>query len=373
MKVVFRVDSSSEMGIGHLMRCLALADTLRESGIQAEFISRQLVGHTIELTEARGYRVHSLPVASFNRDSVFSSKLKHQAWLGCSQAEDADQSAAILQDIKPDWLIVDHYAIDIEWEKATSPYRKHLMVIDDLADRTHDCQLLLDQNWFSASTNNRYDHLLPESCIKMLGPTFALLKPEFSTLRQLMPEKDGYIRRILVSMGGGDPSNETLKVLLALMKPELMHIVVDVVCGVNHQDIASVKELATQRGATNLHSALPSLAGLMARADLMIGAGGTTTWERMCLGLPAIVISLAENQYQPNLSLAQDGYILFAGKKEEVSIEKLQNMICSLVGNRNSYLQLSRTAWKLVMGDGTSKVVNTLMKISKSYGTRTSD
>lgn len=369
MKVVFRVDSSSHMGIGHLMRCLALADALRNCGVHAEFISRQLTGHTISLTEQRGYRVYPLPSPAEPQISLPGTGLRHQAWLGCTQAEDAVQCAPILQHIKPDWLIVDHYAIDIEWENTLAPYRKQLMVIDDLADRTHSCDLLLDQNWFSAATQSRYDQLVPATCVKMLGPAFALLKPEFSQLRSLLPAKDGYIRRVLVSMGGSDPSNETLKVLRALMKPDLLHIVVDIVCGINHQNIKAIEDMAAQRGATNIYRTLPTLSGLMARADLMIGAGGTTTWERMCLGLPAIVISLADNQYQPNLSLAQDGYILFAGKKEQVTIEKLQQLICSLTDNRNLYLQLSNAAQSLVTGTGITQVVNTLKNLSGIYGT----
>ncbi|WP_337841111.1 UDP-2,4-diacetamido-2,4,6-trideoxy-beta-L-altropyranose hydrolase [Rheinheimera sp.] len=368
MKAVFRVDSSAQMGIGHLMRCLALADALRDSGVQAEFISRQLTGHTISQTEQRGYRVYPLPAPVEPLSSLQNTGLRHQAWLGCSQAEDAAQCAPILQQIKPDWLIVDHYALDIEWENALTPYRKQLMVIDDLADRPHNCNLLLDQNWFSASTQSRYDPLVPADCVKMLGPAFALLKPEFSQLRLLLPAKDGYIRRVLVSMGGSDPSNETLKVLRALMQPELQHLVVDVVCGVNHQDMKAIEDMAAQRGATNIYRSLPTLSGLMARADLMIGAGGTTTWERMCLGLPAIVISLAANQYQPNLSLAQDGYILFAGPKEEVTIEKLQQLICSLTDNRNLYLQLSQAAQILVTGTGINQVVNTVKNLSRRYG-----
>ena len=367
MKVVFRVDSSAQMGIGHLMRCLALADAMRDSGVQAEFISRQLTGHTISLTEQRGYRVYPLP-APVEPLSSQHSGLRHQAWLGCSQQEDAAQCAAILQQIKPDWLIVDHYAIDLEWENALTPYRKHLMVIDDLADRPHSCDLLLDQNWFSAATQSRYDHLVPATCVKMLGPAFALLKPEFGQLRLLLPAKDGYIRRVLVSMGGSDPSNETLKVLRALMKPELQHLVVDVVCGVNHQDIKAIEDIAAQRGATNIYRSLPTLSGLMARADLMIGDGGTTTWERMCLGLPAIVISLAANQYQPNLSLAQDGYIVFAGPKEDVTIEQLQQLICSLTDNRNLYLQLSQAAQTLVTGTGVNQVIHTVKNLSSRYG-----
>jgi UDP-2,4-diacetamido-2,4,6-trideoxy-beta-L-altropyranose hydrolase len=364
MKVVIRADASNDMGIGHVMRCLALADEFTYQKADVSFISRLLPGHVIELVRQRGYPVYTLPAPA--QDRIVPSPGSHQHWLGCSQTEDANQCMPILQQLAPDWLIVDHYALDESWHQQVRHCQKHLMVIDDLADRKHDCDLLLDQNWFSTATASRYDNLVPAHCVKLLGPAYALLKPEFGTLRKLLPERDGQVGRVLISMGGGDPTNETLKAVQALMAADLRHLLLDVVCGVNHHDMPSLQAAAAERGNTNLYRSLPSLAGLMARADLMIGAGGTTTWERMCLGLPAIVISTAQNQYLPNLNLAHDGYIFFAGKDSEVSVQSLQHLIRSVIIDKKACQQQSFAGQNLVTGSGVVQVIRTLIHINNS-------
>lgn len=364
MKVIFRADASSHIGIGHVMRCLSLADELYKHQAEISFITRALNGHVIDTIKFRGYQVYELPTAAEITDISSNSSYEH--WLGCSTIDDANQSVALLKQLEPDWIIVDHYALDITWQQIVRHCQGHLMVIDDLANRIHDCDLLLDQNWFSGNTLTRYNSLVPANCTKLLGPAYALLKPEFVTLRDLLPPRDGCISRILISMGGSDPTNETLKVLKALMAADLRHLVLDVVCGANHHDMHRIELAAAERGATNLYRSVPSLAGFMAKADLMIGAGGTTTWERMCLGLPAIVISTAENQYLPNLNLANDGYIFFGGRENEVTINSLQELIRKVIKDKNACKQQSAEGQALVNGKGTSIVVNTLFDIYKN-------
>src|SRR5207244_2861084 len=289
MTIAFRTDCGTRIGTGHVRRCLTLAEELRRRGARVVFISREQPGDLISLTARSGFETLRLPFigGASERDEG------HAAWLGVPQAVDAESTIAALNGLKPDWLVVDHYAINAEWEKALRPAVNRILVIDDLADRDHDCDALLDQNYFGADTASRYDHHLPETCIRLLGPVFALLQPHYAVIRSALPPRDGYIRRILIFFGGSDQTNETAKVLTALSHPSLMHLAVDVVLGSNHPNPEGVRTLVAARANTILHGELRSLAGLMARADLAVGAAGATTWERLSVGLPSIIVTIA--------------------------------------------------------------------------------
>ena len=371
MKIAFRTDASLQIGSGHVMRCLTLADALTAQGAQCHFISRAHPGHLLELIRQRGYKVNSLPApvqhaqtamkVDKSEDDTQAQPLAHAAWLGCDWETDALQTGAVLATLKPDWLITDHYALALPWEVALRPHYIKLMVIDDLADRAHICDVLLDQNWFGDETTNRYNARVPSHCIKLLGPKYALIKPEYTQLRQLMPPRDGIVRRVLVFMGGSDPSSQTAKVLHALSVSELMTLALDVVVGVNHPDPRGIQELVTARPATTLHQNLPCLAGLMARADLMIGAGGSTTWERMCLGLPAIVISVAANQTSTNIALMNAGYIDFLGEMNQVTVETIAQALQRCLSNPATLSIQSDLCQTLVDGDGTQVLSSVLL------------
>lgn len=321
MRVIFRADASLDIGTGHVMRSLTLADKLRGRGGKCHFICRAYPGNMIAEIRRRGFEATELAMEPVGNPSVGESDetpLAHAAWLGCDWRVDAEQTLCTLRAMNPDILVIDHYAIDFRWEEVLRPHVGRMMVIDDLADRRHVCDFLLDQNWFGHDMSCRYQELIPDHCVTMLGPQYALLKPEYETLRALMPPRDGEVRRVLVFMGGSDPTNETGKVIDALAQPELANLLLDVVIGVNHPDPRSVVRKAAARPATHVYSGLPSLAGWMARADLMIGAGGSTNWERMCLGLPAVVVTIADNQVQMNHALMAAKYIDLLGSKDEV-------------------------------------------------------
>lgn len=360
MKIAFRTDASLEIGSGHVMRCLTLADALKTSGASCRFICREHPGHLLDLIRWRGHEAIGLPatISSGSTEGTVAdeTKLAHAAWLGTDWRNDAAQTLASLQGELTDWLVVDHYAIDSSWEHVLRPAYRKLMVIDDLADRAHDCDLLLDQNWFGEETDMRYSKWVTENCRCLLGPEFALLKPEYAQLRVLMPPRDGIVRRVLVFLGGSDPTNQTGKVLDALMRRGLEHLAVDVVVGVNHPDPEGISAQVTARPATTLYQEMPSLAGLMARADLMIGAGGSTTWERMCLGLPTIVVSIADNQNATNVALMKARYINFVGDMNDVSCEMLADAVDRCLTYPKTLKMQSALGQSLVPGLGTAVV-----------------
>lgn len=366
MKIAFRTDASLQMGTGHVMRCLTLADTLKGQGAHCHFVSREHPGH---LLDAIRQRSHTVTVLSAGRPSSTlvadpSPQPAHAEWLGCKWQIDAEQTGAILTKLQPDWLVVDHYALDRRWEEVLAPHYRKLLVIDDLADRPHFCDLLLDQNWFGDDTPTRYRNLVPLHCKCHLGPVYALLKPEYAQLRESMPPRDGTVRRVLVSLGGSDPTNQTSKVLEALIQPSFAHLKVDVVIGQNHPDVKGIAAQAAARSGTKLHQSLPTLAHLMSRADLMISAGGSTTWERMCLGLPAIVISVAANQTSTNVALMKAGYIDFLGEMSEVSVSNIADAVQRSMANPAALKAQSSLGQKLVPGFGEQIIYQQLLKDS---------
>lgn len=367
MKIAFRADASLQMGHGHVMRCLTLADALKAQGAQCHFISREHPGHLLEVIRQRSFTVTGLPAAlplpsaATQDPSKHAKEPVHAAWLGCDWPTDAQQTSATLANLQPDWLVVDHYALDQSWETALQPHYQKLMVIDDLADRPHRCDLLLDQNWFGDDTPTRYRNIVPPHCKCYLGPEYALLKPEYAQLRASIPPRNGTVRRVLVFLGGSDPTNQTGKVLTALMQPSLAHLQVDVVIGQNYPDVEGIAAQVAARPGSTLHQGLPTLAHLMSRADLMISAGGSTTWERLCLGLPAVVISVAANQTSTNVALMNAGYIDFLGEMNEVSVSNIADAVRHSLANAATLKAQSSLGQKLVSGIGAQVVCQQIL------------
>lgn len=305
-RIVFRADASLEMGSGHVMRCLTLADALREQGAECRFVCRAHPGHLADLIAARGHRCHLLAALPDEGCTVSESSLAHAGWLGCGWEQDAAQSQAILADWRPDWLVVDHYALDARWERLMRPHVGNIMAIDDLADRAHDCDLLLDQNL--GRQPDDYQERVPSHCTLLVGPRYALLRPEFAALREysLTRRQTPTLKQLLITMGGVDQPNATGRVLEALQDiplPEDCRICV--VMGEKAPWLAEVETLAaTMPWPTEVRVNVSNMAELMADSDLAIGAAGGTSWERCCLGLPTILVVLAQNQYESAVHLA---------------------------------------------------------------------
>lgn len=317
MNVVFRVDASRLIGSGHVVRCLTLANALRKRGADAHFICREHDGHLCGLIDQHGFPVSQLPppgVASHIEDAS-----AHAAWLGATWREDAEQTLSVLEGLgaKPDWLIVDHYAVDSRWESCLRAFAGRIMVIDDLADRWHDCDLLLDQNLVEQG-HGRYLDKVSGNCGLLLGPEYALLQPIYGELRGRIPPREGTVRRILIFFGGVDRANLTGRAVAAFLQVGRIDIEVDVVVGARCSHIEAIRRQVAGHDNIHLYSGLPSLASLMVKADLAIGAGGTTSWERLCMGLPALVVTLAENQRPIAQALNRHGLIRWLGHWDTV-------------------------------------------------------
>jgi UDP-2,4-diacetamido-2,4,6-trideoxy-beta-L-altropyranose hydrolase len=358
MRIAFRIDASLQIGTGHVMRCLTLADALHEQGAQCRFICRAHAGHMMELIAERGYQVDTLPKPDGEMSSTVGD-LAHASWLGIDWLTDAQETQQLLRDTKLDWLIVDHYALDHRWESALRSVCNRMMVIDDLADRRHDCDLLLDQNYGSCA--ERYASLVPAECTQLHGPEFALLKPIYAKRRAEQRVRSSKIERAFIYFGGGaDLMNLTGMALRAFKDLELMKIELDIIVGSGYAHKEELETAAVTRGKTCIHTQLPDLSELMVDADLAIGAGGATTWERCCLGLPTIVISIADNQRPACEALAANDLIQYLGHVDQVCSEMIQGSVLIILKRPDLLGDLSKRGMKLVDGNGVAKVLQKL-------------
>lgn len=361
MKAVIRTDASIEIGSGHVMRCLTLAKQLRANNFEVCFICREHEGHLIELIENEGFAVYALQNSKLGNNQYKKNDgagLHHSHWLGETQPVDAEDCGAILAKIKPDWLIVDHYAIDQTWESALQNHYDKLMVIDDIGDRRHRCDLLLDQNL--DSTLEKYRDLTPEGSQLLLGPKYALLRPEFAEWRKPSLERRNKVeepKKILISLGGVDKNNLTGEILKQLAVIEInKSIFVTVVLGPGSPHFLKVEKLIQEMPfKTELKSNVSNMAELMCQSDLAIGAAGSTSWERCCMGLPTIQFVIAENQRLIAQALADEGAIKYAN-----SVSELPDLII----NAKKWTGLaSDSAQKLVDGLGAERVVEQMIGI----------
>ncbi|MDD4050947.1 MAG: UDP-2,4-diacetamido-2,4,6-trideoxy-beta-L-altropyranose hydrolase [candidate division Zixibacteria bacterium] len=354
MRIAIRTDSSTALGGGHLMRCLTLADRLRRAGAEVVFVCRDLPGNMSRLAIEQGYNTTLLPNDRHPGDTAaFDWEL------------DAKQTLSIISGRGPfDWLIVDHYGLDRQWERLMRPHAARIMVIDDLADRPHGCDLLLDQN-LTDQPVSRYDRLIPPHCHKLLGLSHVLLRPEFYDLRPKVSPRTGHIHRLFVSFGGGDITGETEKALAAIRLAGCGDIAVDVVIGGANRRRGEIEAQAQELPNARVHYQVPTVAQLMASADLALGGGGVTTWERCFLSLPSIVIIQAENQREMIESAARRQALWNMGWHHETTAGQLAAQLEYLLERPEIVRRTGENAGVLMAdaarNDGRS-VVNTIME-----------
>ena len=367
MQVVLRADASLQIGTGHVMRCLTLADELRARGADCHFICRAQPGHLVTLLESRGFSVTELPIGPVDFHPALDhgeAPTAHSQWLGCDWRTDARQTQEVLAAMRPDWLVVDHYALDARWEAALESYVRHLMVIDDLADRPHACDFLLDQNFYTDMTT-RYLGRVPHACEMLLGPNHVLLRPEFTRMRQLARQRGGHVRRILVFFGGSDPTNQTRNVLVALGMLSLPEIAVDVVIGSSNPNRLQLQELCGSMPYVALHCQVANMAELIERADLGIGAGGVAMWERCYLGLPTITVVFADNQLRTTEDVARIGAIKYLGRCTSFTADDYAKAIKGMIESPEEMQRMAEVSLGLVH-PGTRRVAEVMERISRT-------
>jgi len=345
------------------MRCLTLAAALRDLGYGCDFISRELPGHLINEIVARGFPVHRLPKP--NNNGTSTGGLAHAQWLGVPWEVDALESKAILAALVPQLVVCDHYSIDLRWQLEAMPLGVRLVVIDDLADRQHNCDLLIDQNLGRCEKD--YDGLVPTHCNRLIGPKYALLRTEFTSQRKasLARRPARQIRHILISMGGVDRPNVTSMVLKALKDsclPETCQIKVVLGKGAPWLDEVR-KQAAVMRGSVAVHENVSDMASLMASADIAIGGAGSTSWERCCLGLPSLLVVMADNQVEAAHAMDKQGVAINLGRYEEPRFKESLQLALLRLSNREHLSSMIDASQRLTDGNGATRVSSRIREL----------
>ena len=354
-----RADASVHIGSGHVMRCLTLAQALTDAGLEVHFVCRAFPGNLIDSIRSRGFAVHSLPL---RQDSPPDTTPAHAGWLGVHWAVDARECLDVAGSLGPlRWILVDHYALDARWEAELAPASAKVAVIDDLTDRPHDCNLLLNQNLIRGASG-RYTGLVPQDCRVLLGPAYALLRPEFREHRRRLSRDASRVGCALVFLGGGDPGGTTLRLLelLEQVRPRTLLVRV-VVSAANPYRVEIERRFGAQPGY-DVRVQAENMAELMADADVSVGAGGTATWERCCVGLPTLLVALADNQVEVATMVAERGAGLFLGIASEASDEVLTAGLRTLLHSGCLRKSLSDASLDLVDGDGCRRVAAEMLR-----------
>jgi UDP-2,4-diacetamido-2,4,6-trideoxy-beta-L-altropyranose hydrolase len=294
MKIAFRVDSGFQIGTGHLMRCLALASYLKTRGHDCLFLCRPLSGNFSNLVKDK-FQLIELDQPSGLLNKILSP---HGQWLQHDWKSDAEETLLKVMQLKCNYLIVDNYALDANWERILHKKVEKLVVIDDLADREHFCDILIDMNF---SIENKYDKLTPDFTQKLIGLDYAIIRDEFLTFKE--KRKRTQLKNILIFFGGSDDQNFAKKFVRTKIMDKFPQISFNL--------LTRNKELEVfENEFSNLivHVAPSSVGELMNEADLFIGSGGTITFERFYMGLPGLIQCVSSNQVISNRELFKIGY-----------------------------------------------------------------
>lgn len=349
-RVVFRCDASSQIGGGHVMRCLTLANALSEGGAKVTFVAAAMPEALERRVAAAGHRVERIPASpEMQREGA---AWEEPSLTAEAQVADAKATAAIG---KADWIVVDHYLLDAHWRSAARGFSGHVLVIDDLANRTYDCDILVDQT-FGRSAGD-YRDLVPDGCRILAGSQYALLRPEFARERPAALERrkaGGRPHRILVSMGAMDPEGITVRIVeeVLAVAPECT---MDVVLGPQAASLEQLREII-RRSRVALHVDTDRMAELMRDADIAVGAAGTTSWERCCLGLPSVAVAVAKNQAPPAAILERAGAVLLAE-----SVDAIPSFLEGLLNDEQKLLSMSAAAAAITDGHGAEVVADVMM------------
>ncbi len=345
-QIFVRVDSSTLIGSGHLRRCLTLAQELRNANAHLTFICRQQVGSFHSEVNEAGFGLILLA------EPMRSDGTGYAGWLGVDEPEDAHETVTAIGDSRCDIIIVDHYAIGKDWHDIVRKVAHEIVVIDDLANRTLGCDVIIDVAPADAA---RYDALIQKGARKLLGPDHALIaKPFFQQSRKLHAKR-GPVSNVLIAYGASDNNNDTLGAIDGVRAALGSSATIHVVLGGHAPHLEIIRKRVASDPRLFLHIDTDKMAELMANADLAIGAGGTMSWERAYLGIPSMVSITAENQRITAEALAEAGcaILLPAGHILRNSIE---HVTAALSCNPGILQMMATAAMNMVDGKGVKRI-----------------
>lgn len=363
--ILFRADSGLEIGTGHVMRCMTLADALCADGAGATFVARAHRGHLIPAITEAGHQVITLPGNTGQPYGAHPAPPPHARWLEADWRADAAATRAALEETGACWLVMDHYSLDAQWQNAALLPGVSLLVLDDLADRPHSADVLLDQNVGRRAQD--YVGIVPAGCDLRIGPAHALLRPEFARLRPESLARRAALTRpetLLVTLGGIDKDNAASLVLDALAEaPAAQDLRITVVMGVSAPHLDAVRDQAeTMPMPVEVVAGVSDMGARMMRADLCIGAVGSTAWERCALGLPTLQVVLADNQREAAKAMAARGLALALPVPGALGFARALAERLERLSDTGHYRAMARAATALTDGGGADRLVARLLK-----------
>lgn len=339
--LILRTDASTQIGLGHLMRCLALAQAWKDAGGEVTFI-------TTCRSEGLLQRL---------RDEGFYINLLSSAY---PDTADWNSTRDILAGHPGAWVVLDGYNFDDDYQQMVKEAGHQLLVIDDIAHLKHYCaDILLNQNLHAEQL--RY---VCESYTRLLlGTRYVLLRREFLAWKKWHREIPKVARRVLVTLGGGDPENNTLKVIQVLQEVDITDLEATVIIGASNPHIRVLQDAIKQSGIPiRLAHDVKNMPEMMAWADVAVSGSGTTAWELLFMGTPALFLILADNQsyivnYIENQELGKN-----LGRVGNTSSEILAKVVTSLAKDFNLRAAISRKSRQLVDGQGVQRVISAIQK-----------
>lgn len=343
--IYFRADSSIDIGTGHIMRCLTLADVLRKKGSKIHFICREYKGNINHIIKKRGYIVHGLPPRIMNKtDMLLTEEILKK------------------KNRRPDWLVSDHYGIDASWETHIKGCVQRLMVIDDFTDRRHNCDLLLNQNLYK-DMEKRYKGMVPEGCRMLLGTQYTLLREQFLALRKRRKGFNKDIKRIMIFIGGTDSENVTMKALEAVKLLNRSDTEIDVIVGATNPRGNNIKRMCDTIPNTHYYCQIDNMEELLFKTDIAIGSGGSASWERCFVGVPSIIMNFADNQKEISENLHRKGIAVNLGWHNTLKPKDIADAVLDLIGNPIKRMRMILKGKKIVDGKGAQRVADKIINL----------
>jgi len=330
MHLHIRADADEKIGAGHIMRCIAFAQAWKDQGGEVTFISHCESGALKERIQSEGFRLVAI-------DHVYPDSSDLTNTLAILKSESADQKH---------WLVLDGYHFTPEYQNAIRDERYRVMVIDDTNHLSHyHADILLNQNIHAPDLNYHCD----ENTTLLMGTRYVLLRREFLNYRDFNRQIPGRAKNILVTLGGADPDNVTLKVVGALKLLDEQDVAVRIIIGpANPHQEPLRKAIVSADFKAELLINPPNMPELMAWADLAISAGGSTCWELAFMGVPSIVLILAANQAAVAEYLMNKETVVNLGRFADSSEEDIRHACKSLMHDNISRKYLSEQSRMLI-------------------------
>ena len=358
MIIAFRVDASDIIGTGHVYRCLNLAHQYKDNHT-IYFICKNHPYHLISKIE------ETYQVFQINLEKNNNINLDMNTWLGENEIQDAEKIIYIIQEnqLHIDWLIIDHYAINETWENKVSPYVKNICVIDDFTNRKHNCNILINQQITQEEGIIKYKDIINQNCTIYCGNNYLLLHPkyfEYCTIEKKYEKKN--LERINIFMGGADTYNITEKIINICYKfnqeQQENKIIFDVIIGKSNKYYEQIKEKINKLNDDsnenknvvyfNLYYNLEFIGDLFEKADLCIGAPGSTSYERCLMKVPSLCICIADNQKTVLNKFIESNTIKYLGTIEDNYLDKLVYYLNYFQKNNNELKIMSLNCQKLI-------------------------